>query len=542
MRPAAGADTEVMVAALASATGPGANDPRRAATHVAYRLVEAVQTPDFVRARIDVEEELDRAARNGWREVELVLLYARAVDAATNDQDRVDAAVHDLVQAADAEHDDAMLAAGLGMRAELALRHGDVVGFGRDASRAVVLLERDGEPMARASGLVSVGVAYEALNLWELGDELYTAAESLLPRCDDPVLEPVLTCNRALTWFWWTAALLEVGEVEAARAVHATGAARVEHLASMPDSWAREVRVSLLARRVILDEAEPGDEHALEEMLAELGDPEWLSRVQVHLALAHLRLRADRTDLARHEARQALELATAHGTTYQRSFAGWTASLVETQRDPTRGTATRAYATSLARQRWEERLGRLVAAREQIHGQRLRDEHENLVRRTLEDPLTGLGNRRALDERLVVLRTTVASTTPVAMLIVDVDRFKRVNDAYGHETGDHVLRRIGAIVASVLRPEDLAVRFGGDEFAALIAGAPAEAVRARADRIGQLVHAEDWAALRIDLRVSVSVGVASGIGPGDLEGLYARADQALYAAKADGRGLLRVAT
>src|SRR5439155_23900207 len=156
----------------------------------------------------------------------------------------------------------------------------------------------------------------------------------------------------------------EVGENEAARAVPATGAARVEHLASVPHSWAREVRISLLARRVVLDEAKPDDERTLLALSDELRDADWLARAQIHLALAHLRLRAGRTDLARLLARQALELTTAHGTTYQRSFAAWTASVVEMQRDPTRGTATRAYASSLARQRWDERLGRLVAARE----------------------------------------------------------------------------------------------------------------------------------------------------------------------------------
>lgn len=340
-----------MVAAAAGVPDD-TSDGRRAAFHLAFRLVEAVQTPSADRARLTVDEELDRAGRHGWRDVELALLYARAVDAATNDPDRADAACHDLVQAAEAEGDPAMLAAGLGMRAELSLRHGDVVAFGRDASRAVVLLERDAEAVSRASGLISVAVAYEALNLWELGDELHTAAEALLPACDDLVLEPVISCNRALTWFWWTAALLEVGEAEAARAVPATGACAVEQLATVPDSWAREVRVSLLARRVVLDEAEPGDEATLLGVAAELTESDWLARSQIHLALAHLRLRGGRTDLARQEARAALELTTANGTTYQRSFAAWTASVVEMHRDPTRGTATRAYATSLARQRW----------------------------------------------------------------------------------------------------------------------------------------------------------------------------------------------
>jgi diguanylate cyclase (GGDEF)-like protein len=93
----------------------------------------------------------------------------------------------------------------------------------------------------------------------------------------------------------------------------------------------------------------------------------------------------------------------------------------------------------------------------------------------------------------------------------------------------------------VLRSEDLAFRFGGDEFGAVLAGAPAEVVRARADQICRLVYADDWSQIRADLQVTVSVGAASTTGIGDIDALYARADHALYAAKSDGPGLLRVA-
>jgi len=102
--------------------------------------------------------------------------------------------------------------------------------------------------------------------------------------------------------------------------------------------------------------------------------------------------------------------------------------------------------------------------------------------------------------------------------------------------------RVASAISAQLRPEDLAFRFGGDEFGAILAGAPGEVVRSRADQICRQVYADDWAVIRHDLTVTVSVGAATTIGVADMDGLYARADGALYAAKSDGPGLLRVAT
>ena len=265
------------------------------------------------------------------------------------------------------------------------------------------VLDDECDPLARGSGLIGAGTAYEGLSLWELGDELHDRAEALLPLCDDQLLRPVIEINRELTWFWWTAALLEVGEYEQAdqllvdRAAdlrmdlpRLLGARAADQSAGRPDSHAR------------------GGAHPEVEELRELGasldadngGPNWLPRMLVCLGLAHDAIQSRMYEVATANADAARELARVHGTSYQRSFAEWTAMLIEEVRDPTVGSAARTYAAVLAKQRWEERIGRLASARAQIHSERQRGQHESLVRRTMEDPLTGLGNRRAFDQRL----------------------------------------------------------------------------------------------------------------------------------------------
>ena len=532
------ADADITWVNLARAEREPPSDRRLAVRH-AFHLVQDVQTPHVDAARTTIEQLLADAEGRGWSDVVTTLLYARAVDADANVPDQVHAAVHELIRRAELESDSAMLAAGLGMRAELAARSGNLSTFGPDASQAMLLLDAESDPLALASAMICVALAYEALFLWELGDELYTRAEALLPLCDDPILTPVIGINRAQARFWWAAALIEVGRTGEATAMTVDDGRA--HPSDLPESWAQELRVNWLAQQVLIGQASAAEVDDLLTLSHCIGSTSWVARAQIHLALAHDHIRGERPEQARAEAVKALLVTTSYGTTYQRSFALWTMQLVERLEQPGQGIAARAYAEMLAGQRWEERLGRLTTAREQVGGARLRGEHEHLVRRTLEDPLTGLGNRRALDERLDYLRATLGDSEPVSMLVVDVDRFKRVNDIYGHEVGDQVLRRVGASIAAVLRPEDLAFRFGGDEFGAILAGAPADVVRARADQICRLVYADDWAVVRPDLQVTVSVGAASTIGIAEIDALYARADQALYAAKSDGPGLLRVA-
>ena len=307
--------------------------------------------------------------------------------------------------------------------------------------------------MGRGSGLIGAGTAYESLSLWELGDEMHDRAEDLLPLCDDQVLRTVIEFNRVSTWFWWTAALLEVGEHEQAEQLLRV---RTEDLrVKMPDSWAFELRISWLVGLILMRAAGPDEVDELRKLGQHFppdnGRLNRLPRMQILLGLAHDALQARRYDEATTNADAALELARVDGTPYQRSFAEWTAMLIEEARDPTVGSAARAYAAVLARQRWDERIGRLASARAQIHSERQQGQHEGLVRRTMEDPLTGLGNRRAFDQRLVHEFGSLTPQTTIAMVIIDVDHFKRVNDRFGHACGDAVLCRVGAILRSVLR-------------------------------------------------------------------------------------------
>ncbi|WP_336026604.1 GGDEF domain-containing protein [Geodermatophilus sp. FMUSA9-8] len=149
------------------------------------------------------------------------------------------------------------------------------------------------------------------------------------------------------------------------------------------------------------------------------------------------------------------------------------------------------------------------------------------------DELTGLFNRKALARRFPDIRAQAAvSDAHLSLLLCDVDRFKTVNDTWGHDRGDQVLRDLATRIREVLRTSDLVFRFGGEEIAILLPGHGLQHAVLTAERLRSSIGTSPLAGLHITL----SVGVASARGDAvDLSDLLSRADRALYSAKATGR-------
>jgi diguanylate cyclase (GGDEF)-like protein len=163
-----------------------------------------------------------------------------------------------------------------------------------------------------------------------------------------------------------------------------------------------------------------------------------------------------------------------------------------------------------------------------------------LVRQATIDPLTGISNRRALGEECErVIATARRRGQRLAVLLVDVDHFKVINDDYGHDSGDSVLQMLVGALRSELRPEDSFGRLGGDEFAVVLPAVDETAARVVAERLRQAVERTEFVIQGSAARLHVSIGFAlSGPDDDDFDALLRRADLAMYAAKRAGRNLI----
>jgi two-component system, cell cycle response regulator len=186
----------------------------------------------------------------------------------------------------------------------------------------------------------------------------------------------------------------------------------------------------------------------------------------------------------------------------------------------------------------QELLARL---RTQVRRKRYNDELRASVTQSIEmaitDPLTGLHNRRYLDTHVAtLLERAQARGRPLSVLITDLDRFKSVNDSFGHDGGDDVLREFARRLRKNVRGIDLACRYGGEEFVVVMPDADREVAQVVAERIRSEVAGRPF---RLGegtmLEVTVSVGLAQMLPGDDTATLLKRADGALYDAKATGR-------
>jgi diguanylate cyclase (GGDEF)-like protein len=163
---------------------------------------------------------------------------------------------------------------------------------------------------------------------------------------------------------------------------------------------------------------------------------------------------------------------------------------------------------------------------------------ETLRQQSIRDPVTGLFNRRYMEETLErEIWRAARSQGPVSIIMLDIDHFKQFNDTFGHEAGDVVLREIGACLRAQIRAEDIACRYGGEEFTLIMPAASIEVARHRAehilDQVKRLAVHHHGHALG---QITASLGVAMYPEHGETgEAVLAAADAALYRAKHAGR-------
>ncbi|MGI9222668.1 MAG: GGDEF domain-containing protein [Woeseiaceae bacterium] len=183
----------------------------------------------------------------------------------------------------------------------------------------------------------------------------------------------------------------------------------------------------------------------------------------------------------------------------------------------------------------------VLSERVRSHNQVIADnfgELRKFERHANTDALTGLSNRHAMNEKFGrELSRCVQNDVPVAMIMIDVDNFKRFNDMFGHVAGDRALCAVAAILKQQFRPRDLLARYGGDEFAVLLPDVDINLATTIADRVRSAVSGDTGESQDslIQVPIKISMGVASLQTNSNLSALIRDADAALYRAKSAGR-------
>jgi diguanylate cyclase (GGDEF)-like protein/PAS domain S-box-containing protein len=166
---------------------------------------------------------------------------------------------------------------------------------------------------------------------------------------------------------------------------------------------------------------------------------------------------------------------------------------------------------------------------------------EEIQKMALLDPLTQLGNRVYGDNHLHArLDEMCRYNTSFGVLFIDVDNFKRINDSYGHDVGDNVLRMVARTLRNSVRASDIVARWGGEEFVAILLAVTKDQLYALANKIRILIEQSSFFAVQSHINVTVSIGAALAQ-PGDTaETLMERADQLMYQSKISGRNTVTV--
>ncbi|GGC10633.1 diguanylate cyclase [Cellulomonas carbonis] len=386
------------------------------------------------------------------------------------------------------------------------------------------------------SASMAVALALRSVNLYENADERLRA----LQFAADPVVRLLVVHELAELSAAWAVSLTLVGD-DAAAAGHyrrlAGRALNMQRCARAADSPAMMARGEVFEAFALMHLGQLDLATARVRATTNRFDnrPELLETQLARLVLARAATEAG----AYEGARVLLELSIRDAQSNGRDT--WLATALEALADvdvaehgrtPAAGIWKAVARGALARL-WAEREGRFSALQDRDHIRRLTAETDRMGRVALQDPLTGLGNRRLL------VSTLESATRPMSVVFIDVDDFKSINDLHSHAVGDEVLRRIGQILRAQCRTEDVIVRYGGDEFI-ILTSSDTERARTVAERVHEAIRSAGWRDVSPGLAVTVSVGVGQPDG-GDESPLVA-ADIALLAAKRAGRDRVAGAT
>jgi diguanylate cyclase len=402
------------------------------------------------------------------------------------------------------------------------------------AHAQVLLGELNGSSYNQVSGATITAMGMRSMMLYDASDGLLVRAAALV----DGARRANILGESLLTQAEWGTLLVLIGEPDAAvrhfvACLHRSSQIRRALSSTAGDSnlfavaeWGRLFALEMLGAHGIVAAAFrnavdtlPFGPHRAERMLRSLASGRALLFLGDHDTARGFLLAAQSSALQTNR----MIWATMADVTMQEI------EVLEHGPHPALARASRRFEL-LLRQRWTERSAWFDGLNARVQILRLAAEAERATLLSRQDPLTGLFNRRALNDRIA------EAHGEHAVVMVDIDHFKLVNDDYSHEVGDEVLVTVAAILVRSVRAEDLPVRYGGDEFLVLLKPEPGveagPAAEALAARIQLAMREFDWSSVAAGLYVSMSVGVATARTAREV---ISAADESLRSAKRAGR-------
>jgi diguanylate cyclase len=396
----------------------------------------------------------------------------------------------------------------------------------RNLARAAVLLDAGPQGTDRhRSATCSFAVAATAAEMYETAATAYERLCAL----DLPARTTSFDLVYASTLLSWGLRLSHVGRPD-------ESAVRLRRSAAITRRWLDHHPGDPCSSAVLaLALAKLGEVDTAEKLAREAVMPLRQGESYQYARMAHLALgisRREQGDLAdsRRELLAARDLSAFGSRPDERPIIRYEMGLTAVALDGSQSSRDLfAAVEGQVRELWRLRLQRLGMLRQARQREEVEAARAHAEQEILRDPLTGLGNRRRFD---VLLGADLRP--PLVVLLIDLDHFKAVNDAYSHSAGDRVLREVGAVLRTHCRPGDEAVRYAGDEFV-LFPRCDAAAAREVAERIRLAVARADILA---GARLTVSIGMAVYTDGMTGDDLFRAADERLYAAKWSGRNAI----